>query len=114
MQNEMQNQINQLTRGSMYQFNIGDNNTTHVGQFERVDGDNLIFIVDGRSITYPISIISGWQRRHTRPGFDPAFVRIPNGGNRKSRKCRKSRKSRKSRKCRKCRKCRKPRSNRCV
>ena len=101
MQNEMQNQLNQLMPGSMYQFTIRDNNTTHVGHFERFDGDNLIFIVNGHHKIFPISIISGWQPRQGLPGFDPAFVRIPNGGKRKSRKSRKSHKSRKSRKSRK-------------
>ena len=98
----MQNQINTLRPGLTYRFQIGDNNTIHVGQFVSVVGDNLIFYVtennEGHYKTYPINIISAWQPRQGLPGLDDAFVMIPNGGNRKSRKCRKCRKCRKSRK----------------
>jgi hypothetical protein len=104
----MQNQINKLKIGSTYRFRIGDNNTTHVGRYEGVNGDNLKFYVtennEGSHKMYPINTISAWQPRQGVPGIDEAFVMLPNGGNRKSRKCRKCRKSCKCRKCRKSRK----------
>jgi hypothetical protein len=110
---KMQNQINKLKLGSTYRFRIGDNNTTHIGQYEGVDGDNLKFYVteynEGSYKMYPISMISAWQPRQGVPGIDEAFVMLPNGGNRKSRNSRNSRNSRKCRKSCKCRKCRKSR-----
>ena len=78
----MRRWINQLAPGVTYRFQT-DNEVQQVGQYVGREGNNFIFLVNGRRTNYPMRIIRTMQPRTRLPGFDEAFVRHTGGKTRK-------------------------------